>query len=237
MGIDLSRYDVVDFGCSNGLSLQFAFDNLGCESGIGIDIDPRKVAAARERGFEAEVADLTGAEAFEGRARIAVMSHFLEHVPSAAMAAQIIATAAKVTSEYFLIRQPWFDCDGPLAAMGLKLYWSDWRGHSNHMTSLQLYLALRRLRLAGEIASFSIFGHLPVAHSSHEVIVPLTRPGEGQKYDAEKDAPKPQQDLGFACYREIVALAGVSPAVDTKVLPKPFRDYHLLFHEAAGEAA
>jgi hypothetical protein len=230
MAYELSSYDVVDFGCSNGASLQFAFDVMGCKTGIGFDIDPRKVARTRELGFEAEVADLTDPTHFSGRARLAILSHFLEHVPNATMATKILGTAAKVCSEYFFVRQPWFDCDGPLAQLGLKLYWSDWHGHTNNMTSMQLYLALKRLLEKGEIHSFTIFGNIPVKHSSHEVIVPLDRPTDGQKYDPETDEPKPDTAFSFPCYREIVALVGCSPEYDSTDLFPPFKAYDTLFH-------
>lgn len=80
MVVDISNYDLVDFGCSNGSSLEFAFKYLGCKSGLGVDIDPRKVAKTRALGYDAIQADLSLANNFEGRARIVTLAHILEHI-------------------------------------------------------------------------------------------------------------------------------------------------------------
>ncbi len=47
MQVDLSAYDFVDFGCSSGDSIAFGKNHLGGHRGLGRDINPNKVGAAR----------------------------------------------------------------------------------------------------------------------------------------------------------------------------------------------
>ncbi|RFP90972.1 hypothetical protein DZK27_01495 [Rhodobacteraceae bacterium 63075] len=222
MSIDLSKYDFVDFGCSAGGSMEFAKKHWGYDNGIGIDIDPRKVEKTRALGFNAEIADLTKPMSFSGKARFSILAHVLEHIPNARMAAQIMRTAAMISSEFILIRQPWFDSDGPLAQKGLKLYWSDWDGHTNHMSSLQLYLPLKRMQDEGLISAFSIWGNTPVKGSGDSVVVPLDSPLDRHHYDPETDMPKADIEFDFPCYREVMAYVSVSGTIDPAVLPGPF---------------
>src|SRR5215470_13328342 len=51
--------DFLDFGCSRGGSLRVAAALFGGQNGLGVDIDPAKVAAAQEAGAAAIVADAT----------------------------------------------------------------------------------------------------------------------------------------------------------------------------------
>lgn len=211
--------------------MDFAFNHLGCKTGIGIDIDPKKVAKTQALGYEALVGDLTRSEIFSGRAQIAILSHVLEHIPGIDLANKILNTATLVTSKFVLVRQPWFDCTGPLAQMGLKLYWSDWRGHPNHMSSLQMYLALKRIMSREQIASFSIWGHSPIINTDHSAIVPLDSPQDRHHYNPQTDAPKLQNtELGFDCFKELIAFIGVAPELNTKTLPPPFRSAKQLFY-------
>ncbi|MEQ1950604.1 class I SAM-dependent methyltransferase [Mesorhizobium sp. CN2-181] len=224
MTIDLAPYDFVDFGCSSGGSIKFAMERLGGVNGVGVDLDPVKVAATREKGFNAELADLTLPMSFKGKARFSLIAHVLEHIPSPKIAGQILRTAASISSEFVLVRQPWFDSDGPLAAMGVKLYWSDWSGHTNHMTTLEMYLALKPLFVKKLISSFTIFGYRRISHTASDRIVPLDGPINRHHYAAEIDGPKPEADLPFDCFDELVALIGVSPSYDAARLPPYFRD-------------
>lgn len=205
------------------------------ENGVGIDINPQKVEQTRALGYQAELADLTQPLNFSGTVQFSVLSHVLEHIPSALLAEKILKTAAMISSEFFLVRQPWFDSDGLLAQLGLKLYWSDWPGgHTNHMTSLQFYSFLKQLRDEGLIAGFSIWGNDPIISTSHSGIVPLDSPRDRHHYDAETDASKDIFDLPFACYKEIMAYVAVAKNVDITTLPTPFANATLLLRSPGG---
>lgn len=222
MKIDLTGYEFVDFGCSAGGSLDFAKRHWGLSNGIGIDISPNKVEKTRALGYTAEVGDLTKPMNFQGKVAFSILSHVLEHIPSNLLARKILRTAAMISESHIIIRQPYFDCDGSLARMGLKFYWSDWpTGHTNQMTSLQLYLALKVLRDEGLLSGFSIWGNDRIASTDSNCIIPLDSAANRHQYDATTDSPKQSVDLSFECFREIFAYAAVSENVDVKTLPKP----------------
>ena len=106
---------------------------------MSLDINPKKVAAARAAGFDAKVADLTKLDPEDiGTVRFVIMSHFLEHLPDCKAAQACIESACGIAEKFVIIRQPYFDADGYLFSLGLKLYWSDWAGHPYHMSSLEL---------------------------------------------------------------------------------------------------
>lgn len=223
MKIDVSAYDVVDFGCSNGGSLDFSFKQFGCQTGLGIDIDPKKVEKARASGYNAVVGDLTQPKNFSGKTKIATLFHVLEHIPNVKLANQILSTATQIASDYVVVRQPWFDCDGLLARMGLKFFWSDWSGHTNHMTSLQMYLELKRQLDRKQISSFSVWGYKPVSDTQNPALVALDRPTNLRKCDLEQETVTGRRKQTIDCFEELVAFIGVSRDIDTTVLPLGFR--------------
>ncbi len=226
MSINLESYDYVDFGCSNGGSMEFAQRHLKGQRGLGIDIDERKVAAAKSKGYEAQVGDLTKPQQFSGHVRFSTIVHFLEHVPSATTAHQILGTAALISEEFVFIRQPWFDSDGALASLNLKLYWSDWTGHTNHMTSLQLYISLLQLGNEGLVKEFSIFGHYAVKDTSDTCLIPLNEKRNSHHYNPSDHGSKNMgRPLPCACFRELVAQVATKKKYNTTVLPPLFQNH------------
>ena len=58
--IDTKDYEFLDFGCSAGGSLSTYGKMFQAKNkGLGLDIDPEKVRLTREKGFNAEVCDIT----------------------------------------------------------------------------------------------------------------------------------------------------------------------------------
>ena len=57
-----------------------------------------------------------------------------------------VEKACSISKDFVFIQQPYFDADSYLFKKGLKLFWSDWRGHPNRMTSLDFNLLLRDLK-------------------------------------------------------------------------------------------
>lgn len=203
----LAGYDFVDFGCSAGGSMAFARDHLGARRGLGLDIDRRKVEATREAGFEAEVTDVTTLDpAQAGTTRFAILAHFLEHLPELALAEACIDAAVRVADEFVFIRQPWFDADEALREMGLKLYWSDWHGHPNHMRLAELRAPLDRMLRQGRIGGYVLFGRTPVTDSDDRTIHPLSAPRNQHHWELELHGAKPSVAFGFPVYRELGAL-------------------------------
>jgi hypothetical protein len=204
--VDLKEFDFVDFGCSAGGSIDWAARRFGGKRGLGIDISPHKVSAARAAGHEAMLADAARVDQFTGKVRFSTMIHFLEHLPTIEAARKVTSTALGISRDFLYVRQPWFDSDGALLRMGLKLYWSHWRGHPLPMTSLQAFALFDELKRASKCARFAIYARGPITSSDHEAVVPLNAPGEEHQYEPDRDGPKPSAPLE-GVFTELVVIA------------------------------
>ena len=218
------QIDHVDFGCSKGGSLDFAKNRLGGQRGLGIDIDLAKVAATHKAGFEAIQYDI---QQIPNRklVRFVVMSHFVEHLPKLTDVKAMVRKACQISTEFVYIQQPFFDADGYLLEKGFKLFWSDWHGHPNRMTSLEMVLTLRDLQLEGFKFSYSLHAHKPVEDSSDPCVHPLNAP-----CDLAYHLPGHDLDKGTAIrfqgnvFRELVTLI-TFPGTDHEATVKRLR-YH-----------
>jgi hypothetical protein len=220
----LDDYDYVDFGCSSGGSMQFARERLGGGKGVGLDIDPKKVAASRAAGFDAHVADVAKLDPRTmGRTRFAVMAHFLEHLPNVELAAKCIESAVRVADEFVFIRQPYFDADEYLAALGLKLYWSHWRGHKNHMKARDFHAILDAMLERRRFRRYMLFYRTKIINSDDPAVHPETSPIDQHGWDASKHGPKPYYKFQYPVYREI----GVLIQTQAKKVSEPPRRFLL----------
>lgn len=208
------QFDFIDFGCSKGGSLSFAKEKLGGRRGLGVDISPTKVAQARHAGFDACLADARELSLHPGTVRFVTMIHFLEHVPNAFDAARCLEAACTVARQFVYIRQPWFDSDGYLLSLGLKLYWSDWIGHPNTMTSLELFRILARIQ---NITAWRLYARRPITSSSHPAVHPLSSPPDQHEWKSELHAPKPEITFTLPVYSEIGCVISLSE--DPSILP------------------
>lgn len=211
--LSAKRYDYVDFGCSNGGSLKFGRDKLGGTVGIGLDIDPAKIKQTQAVGFDAVQFDVTQLVSQPNCTRFVTMKHFLEHLPNAILAEKCIIAACEAATDFIYIRQPWFDSDGYLFDRGLKLYWSDWSGHTNLMTSLQFYRILRNIP---KIHRWRIYARNPIIDSSDDAVHPLTSPRNQHGWSGDRHPAKPQVRFTQPTYREIGCVAVLND--DPKVL-------------------
>jgi hypothetical protein len=199
-------YDFLDFGCSKGDSMKFAQDTFGGR-GLGLDFDADKVEIAKRAGFDAVQQDVTQlSPKTMGRVRYVIMSHFLEHLPTINYAKRCIASACSVAREFVLIQQPYFDADGYLFERGLKLYWSDWHGHLNHMTSLQFYNILSVVAPKLGIKRFLIGRRFPLTDSAAPEIHPLASPQDQGTWLPEEHAPKGKCKFDFPVFRDTFAI-------------------------------
>ena len=205
--MDFSTYDFIDFGCSKGGSIEFATRAWPGARGIGIDIDDKKVAVATAAGYSAVKMDALELQYQPDVVRFCTMLHFLEHLYSKRDAAACIRAACTAAREFVVIRHPWFGADSFLMAMGLKFYWSDWRGHRCHLDALQLQLIMRDLHDEGLITRFAIYGRKPVASSVSETIHSLASPIDQHGYDPARHPPKPRVNFPPGIFQEVSAIA------------------------------
>lgn len=200
------RFDFIDFGCSKGGSIEFARKALGGTNGFGIDLSKAKVDEATRNGFEAVCADVRELAAHERSVKFVTMLDFLEHLPSLSDARSCIASAALVASDFIFIRQPWFDSDGYLLSLGLKLYWSHWTGHPNAMSSLEFHNALSS---TPRISNYRIYGRGLIKDSEDACVHPLSSPGDQHAWESERHPAKPHIRFKQPVYRQIMCIAAL----------------------------
>ena len=212
--LSASHYDFVDFGCSHGGSFELAermFGDGKALRGLGLDIDPAKVEAARSAGRDALVQDLTAYPARHDTARFVMMAHILEHLPGLKAAEQVMRAATRTAREFVFVAQPWFDSDGYLFERGLKLFWSDWHGHPNRMTTLDFHYILQEQLRRGEISGFSLFGANPIRTSRHSAVHALGSPRNQSAFVSDTHPPKPGLPVVFTrpVFEEIHAVIDI----------------------------
>ena len=183
----LDQIDFLDFGASNGGSIEFAKRRLGGKRGVGVDIDGAKVARMRSLGYACLEADITSLDLPPDSVRFVVMSHVLERLPSLDAIQRTLDSAARVAKDFLYIQGPYFDADDLLSTQGLKFYWSDWRGHPFHLTTWELIALLYDLGLV----SYVLQARLPITDSSDPAIHPLASPPDQHDYSPEIHPPKP----------------------------------------------
>jgi polysaccharide pyruvyl transferase WcaK-like protein len=197
-------YDYIDFGCSKGGSLAYGAKVLGGVRGIGLDVSASKVEQTRAAGYDAAQVDVTTLALLPDCARFVTMIDFLEHLPGYDLAAECIRAACTAATDFVFIRQPWFDSDGALLRGGQKLYWSDWRGHTNTMSSLQLHRAVSRI---AKVKRFRLYARGPILDSSDAAVHPLSSPPDQHDWTAEAHPAKKNETFAMPVYRQVGCIA------------------------------
>ena len=186
--IKKNNIDFLDFGCSKGGSLEFAKKYLGGLKGLGIDIDDAKIKETKLHGHDAINYDIKNIPN-KKMVRFCILSHFLEHVPNLSDVSSFVNKACSISKDFVYIQQPYFDADSYLFKKGLKLYWSDWRGHPNRMTSLDIHLLLRDLAEKNEM-EWSIHARKKIRNSNDTSVHSIKSDRNQHQYDAEVHPPK-----------------------------------------------
>ncbi len=207
MTIDVSSYDFLDFGASRGGSIDFAQARLGGDRGLGIDIDPRKVAEMQNLDLDCIQCDVTRLDMPTGAVRFVVMSHFLEHLPDSTTVWKVLASAAQVATDFLFIQGPYFDADSYLHSLGLKFNFSDWRGHTHHLQIPELGAHLENLGLTSH--EFRV--RLPLTDSSHPAIHTLDTPPDQLDYDPAVHPAKPRLTFTEPVFFEMVCYVQLRP--------------------------
>ena len=205
--VELRGHDFLDFGASKGGCIDFACRRLGGRKGLGVDIDPKKVARMQELGYDCVEADVTDLKLPAGSVRFVTMSHVLEHLPDPNAVRLAVASAARVASDFLFIQGPFFDADEVLARHGLKFYWSDWLGHRCHVTT-----GLLRQALESEgLGDYYLMARVPVVDSNDPAVHPLASPRNQHDYQPGEHPPKSRTlfvppDFPEPIYREMVCV-------------------------------
>ena len=181
--------------------MNFAKDRLGGRRGLGVDVSLTNVTQMRRLGYDCLQGDITKMTLPSDSLRFAVMSHVLEHMTLPAVY-KTIQCAKGVATDFIYIRGPYFDADAFLHREGLKFYWSDWHGHTCHLTT-----AILRAVLAGlGLREFTILGRTFVNDSLDDSIHPLASPTDQHAYVPGTHPPKPSVRFNPPLYREIICV-------------------------------
>ncbi len=228
--LDTSQYEFLDFGCSAGGSLERYGRIFGVEKkGLGLDINPDKVNETRRKGYDAEVCDITKIQ-LSKKIRFGVMHHFLEHIPSMSDVKAITEQACSVIDEFLLIRQPFFDADAYLFSHGYKLYWSDWKGHPNHMTLLEFHNILAPMVDSNKISGFALYGLYPIENSADTSVHNLDSGIDQHEWEEGVHSTKKIMDFTIPIYKEVMAIVDINGDALNKIEnifkpPKKFYEY------------
>ena len=223
--MNISQYKFIDLGCSNGGSLDY-FQRMLNGKGLGIDIDANKVAATKAAGFDAVECDITELE-LASKVDIITMNHFLEHIPSVDLVDKIINSSITHVRDYVFIRQPFFDADPYLFSKGLKMFWSDWTGHPNNMTTLEFHNILKPLVTANKIKAFKIYGKGSIRSSADTSVVPISTIKDSHQYQPNF-GHKPIFQFNTPVYKEIIVIIEVN-SIKSKFISSEISQSVLLF--------
>lgn len=113
-------FRVLDVGFGDGRFLRFATE-AGCQA-VGMEIDPKAVAGARECGLDVHAGDITAAEEIFGERAFdyITMSHVIEHVHSPR---EVLATAERMLKPGGTL---WIETPNPLS-LGHSFFGARWR--------------------------------------------------------------------------------------------------------------
>jgi hypothetical protein len=199
--------DFLDFGASAGGSLTWASQAFHAR-GFGIDIDPKKVAQLRLRGFAGIVADATSLDLPNNAVKFCVMSHFLEHLPTFDVAARVVKSAVALAREFVIIIGPDFDKEENLRAIGFKRFWADWQGHTFHHTTKDFEMILQEI----PGIQHGIMRTGSIADSQNSAIHPLGSPQDQGNYDPTIHPPKKSEIFrGLGIFSNVVVVICKTP--------------------------
>lgn len=210
----------LDFGCSKGDSLIYLEDRSKLK-GLGLDIDENKVKISKERNLNVEKFDILELRNIGNNlVQFVSMFHFLEHLYSCQEAEQIIDAALNISTDFIIIKQPFFDMDGYLLKHNLKLFWSHWVGHHNHMTTLNFYNILNKLKSKYNF-NFTIGTNKLISNSSDNAIIPLNTEIDQLGY-IRSHGDKNKMIFQFPIYHETVVFIEKRENILCESLKKEF---------------
>lgn len=171
----MSKVDFIDVGCSIGGSIDYCIHHYG-HNGYGIDIDYAKIVQAQQKGHDARCMSIFDVK---DTSSVVTLMHVVEHLESRKEIKSILKKAAAIGDKVY-VTFPFFDSDALLYQYGYKFYWSDWHGHTYHLTTYELSLILRDLGL-----QYEMHAHEQVLSTDSSYIIPLSAPCDSMQYDPE----------------------------------------------------
>jgi hypothetical protein len=218
--IKTSGFDFLDFGASKAESLHFGVNRLGGKRGLGVDLDPKRVAKMKEQGLNCVVGDITNLAVEKNAVRFVKMVHILEHLPSLKSAQQAIATAKRAATDFIVINGPFFDEDEYLKNKKLKLEWSDYPEHTLAFKVDDLVKILDELAFD----DYEIYMRYKIKSSDHPAVLPLKAPPGTHGYDSIKHIKKPHINFERDIWMEFVCYIPIGPLKDWQEILSAYQD-------------
>lgn len=192
---DVARgaYDFLDLGSSRGGSIEYCARRFRARRGLGVERDPGKLRHLREKGLDFLACDLFALDLPPRSFRFVAMMDVLEHLPDLDTVERALGVARTLARDFLFVRHPLFDAAPALAALGLKQYWTDWRGHTAHVLVPDFLAMFRRMGLE----QVALVYRQPARDSDDPSLLPLSAPPDQHRYDAALHGPKPAPPIVF----------------------------------------
>ena len=124
-------------------------------------------------GAHAVIAEVVGLETPPGVVSVVIASNFLNRLAGPDAVRQAIISALNSARDYVLIRQPFFDANPQLLALGFELQSSKRPGYPNCMNSDHVWRAVQQ-QVEGGLADLYVLGRKRIVSSDHPSIVPIS---------------------------------------------------------------
>lgn len=182
----LSDYDFVDLGGGDGASLVNIERRIGGK-GIAIEIDKKKVEKAQAMDREVRLGSALDLHKVMGKTKYATCDNFLEHLPDNSAVFEMLEQATRVATDFIFIRHPSFEHLDYLASLGVKPYWSHWRGHTSMVTIAEYMEMFFKLG----ITNVKIVPVYKIKSTADDKLLPLDAPIDQHNYDPKLHGKKP----------------------------------------------
>jgi SAM-dependent methyltransferase len=184
-----NQYAFIDLGCGTGSSIDHCQRRFNATPGLGIDYTKTEVLSARAQGYAVYWCNFLDQSLPSRCVGFVSMLDTLEHLPADISINEVLAHVAKAARDFLFIRHPSFEPDdiAQLEALGLKIGWTDWTGHSNPMSVADFRHAFETLGWR----DYVIIPHMFLDDTSSEHIVPIECPTDTTRYDVAIHRSKP----------------------------------------------
>jgi hypothetical protein len=200
----------IDFGSGFGDSIDCCEKAFGLGDGIGFDKSKRKFEGDKKAHSKVHYANIIDLELPKQCVKFCTMMDFLEHLPHMQIAKDMLNKAQEWADEFIFIRHPSFEDIDYLAQFGLKLDWTDWKGHSNMMTMDDFRGVFEEFGWK----EYCIIPRRQILSSQHKHIVPISAPTDTTAYNAAEHGKKAIFTFQKPVYAQFDLFIKLNPELD-----------------------
>ena len=184
----IKQIDFIDIGASKGGSYKHIKNIFKFESGLAIDIDPRKIKVALENNVPAIRLDATNMCIFNDNAcKLISIIHTLEHLPNINVIEGVLKESIRVASDTIYITGPMYYLDY-LKPLGFQFFWSHWVGHTCLIEPNEIIKIMQKLGQTKYQLNFK--EKHKIKNSADPCIHPINGKIDRFEYNSKIDPPK-----------------------------------------------